>query len=98
MGILVQRIRYTKSDVEISIALPKTIIYRLTKPPMTGAMVKEIQSRLKAAGFHPGPLDGLFGAQTQAAVVAYQASRGMTPDGEVGPRTAKALGCELPVA
>lgn len=37
-----------------------------------GAKVKEMQKMLKAAGFDPGPLDGLFGPRTEAALKAYQ--------------------------
>ncbi|MEW5738470.1 MAG: peptidoglycan-binding protein [Myxococcota bacterium] len=37
-----------------------------------GAKVKELQKMLKASGFDPGPLDGLFGPRTEAALKAYQ--------------------------
>jgi peptidoglycan hydrolase-like protein with peptidoglycan-binding domain len=57
--------------------------------------VKAIQRGLGQAGFNPGPVDGVFGPQTQAAVLGFQATRGLIPDGEVGPRTAKALGVTL---
>lgn len=58
---------------------------------MRGETVKEIQRALTRNGFHPGGIDGAFGPMTLAAVVAFQAARGLTPDGEVGPKTAKAL-------
>ena len=70
---------------------PSTAIYRLTTPLMTGDKVKEIQQKLKAAGFDPGSIDGEFGPHTRAAVVAFQLSLGLLPDGEVGPQTAQAL-------
>ncbi len=89
-GILVPGIEYTERAA-VEVTEPKTVIFRLTKPPMTGPKVKEIQRGLKEAGFHPGPIDGEFGPMTHAAVVAFQASRGLVPDGEVGPRTARAL-------
>jgi len=57
-----------------------------------GPAVATLQSRLNAAGFNPGPIDGVFGPQTQAAVRAFQASRGLVADGIVGPRTWGALG------
>ncbi len=67
-------------------------------PPVSGAHpvlrigargedVKELQRQLIAAGFDPGPVDGWFGPKTQAAVRAFQASRGITVDGWVGPQT-----------
>jgi len=36
---------------------------------------------------HPGGVDGIFGAKTHAAVLAYQEERGVTVDGIVGDET-----------
>lgn len=52
-----------------------------------GEEVKDLQRELIAAGFNPGPVDGWFGPKTQAAVRAFQHSRGITVDGWVGPQT-----------
>ena len=60
--------------------------------------MQEIQQKLKNRGFTPGPIDGDFGPNTHAAVVSFQASRGLVIDGEVGPITARALGVKLPEA
>jgi cell wall-associated NlpC family hydrolase len=49
--------------------------------------VKDLQNKLKAAGFNPGPVDGAFGPKTKAAVVAFQRAKGITADGIVGPQT-----------
>ena len=98
MGILVPGIQYEENEVPVTVQPPKTVVYRLTQPPMKGAGIRELQRRLKAAAFNPGPIDGEFGAMTQAAVVAFQLSRGLIADGEVGPRTAKTLGIELAAA
>jgi peptidoglycan hydrolase-like protein with peptidoglycan-binding domain len=58
----------------------------------TGAQrVRLIQRKLTAEGFSPGPLDGLYGPLTTAAVMRFQRSRGLAPDGMVGPITRKAL-------
>jgi len=57
----------------------------------TGAEVTDLQQRLKAAGFDPGPVDGQFGAQTRAAVLAFQRAKGIQVDGIVGPQTRAAL-------
>lgn len=51
-----------------------------------GPSVIRLQGLLVAAGFTVTP-DGVFGPRTRAAVVSFQASRGLAPDGIVGPRT-----------
>lgn len=56
-----------------------------------GPAVASLQTRLKAAGFNPGVIDGDFGPMTQAAVIAFQKRNGLNPDGEYGPLTRKAL-------
>lgn len=69
--------------------------YRLTMPYMNGGQVPAIQQALKTAGLDPGPLDGVFGPRTEAAVVAFQRAHSLTADGIVGPQTATALGIKL---
>jgi len=93
-AILVPGVTYAQGS-SIALALPSTVIYRLTQPMMTGDKVKEIQQALVGKGFDPGTSDGEFGPHTNAAVVAFQLSQSMIPDGEVGPETAKALGVLL---
>jgi g-D-glutamyl-meso-diaminopimelate peptidase len=63
---------------------------------MRGAVVRLVQRALKADGFNPGPIDGLYGLKTVAAVNAFQIVNGLVPDGEVGPETAAALDIEFP--
>ncbi|WFA08341.1 LysM peptidoglycan-binding domain-containing protein [Tissierella sp. Yu-01] len=64
----------------------------------TGADVRDLQTRLRNVGFDPGPIDGIFGPTTHAAVIAFQRSRGLVPDGLVGVLTWTALGknCSQP--
>lgn len=54
--------------------------------------VKAIQQALKNAGFDPGPIDGIKGTKTIAAIKAFQKSKGLVVDGIVGPKTTAALG------
>ncbi len=56
-----------------------------------GAVVKALQDALNARGERLDA-DGIFGAATRAAVVAFQARNGLDPDGVVGPLTRAALG------
>lgn len=51
---------------------------------MTGESVKSLQQLLNAKGFNCGTPDGIFGAKTKAAVIAYQNKYKLTPDGKVG--------------
>lgn len=57
----------------------------------SGPAVEDLQKKLAAAGFDPGPLDGSFGPKTQAAVRAYQTAKGLGVDGIVGPETRASL-------
>ncbi len=57
----------------------------------SGPAVEDLQRRLKAAGFDPGPTDGQFGPKTRAAVIAFQQAKGLMVDGIVGPQTQGAL-------
>jgi murein L,D-transpeptidase YcbB/YkuD len=48
-------------------------------------------------GFGPEEIDGEFESATVAAVLAFQRSKGLVEDGEVGPDTAAALGVSRPL-
>lgn len=63
----------------------------LLKSGSRGAQVLDAQKELKAAGFNPGPLDGIFGPKTQAAVKSFQKAHGLAQDGIIGPKTWGAL-------
>jgi peptidoglycan L-alanyl-D-glutamate endopeptidase CwlK len=64
----------------------------LLKLDSNGEDVLALQNALKARGFNPGVPDGDFGPGTEAAVIAFQKSEGLTPDGIVGPQTLDRLG------
>jgi peptidoglycan hydrolase-like protein with peptidoglycan-binding domain len=46
--------------------------------------VRDLQEALQALGQDPGPVDGVFGAQTESAVKAFQQAREIPVDGVVG--------------
>ncbi len=50
----------------------------------TNPAVRDLQEALQALGQNPGPIDGVFGEQTEAAVRAFQQAKGLTVDGVVG--------------
>jgi peptidoglycan hydrolase-like protein with peptidoglycan-binding domain len=56
-----------------------------------GPSVTELQQRLAAAGYSPGPIDGDFGQRTRAAVTAFQRDHRLASDGVVGSQTWGAL-------
>jgi putative chitinase len=68
------------------------IAMSVLKLDANGAAVVALQQALKAHGFDPGAPDGDFGPGTEAAVIAFQKSEGLTPDGVVGPQTRDKLG------
>lgn len=53
--------------------------------------VRDIQLKLSWLGYEPGPIDGVWGRRTAAALRHYQARRGLTADGIAGPMTLAAL-------
>lgn len=60
-----------------------------------GATVTELQKGLAALGFATGRPDGTFGATTEAAVVDFQQSNNLPPDGIVGSDTVRLLNAAL---
>lgn len=57
-----------------------------------GDLVEELQAILNAKFGFALNIDGDFGINTEAAVKAFQKSKGLTVDGIVGPKTRAALG------
>jgi putative peptidoglycan binding protein len=55
------------------------------------ARLRQVQERLQAAGFAPGPLDGRLGPQTRAALRQYQQRKGLPVTGTLDTQTLQAL-------
>ncbi|MGF1462175.1 MAG: peptidoglycan-binding protein, partial [Maricaulaceae bacterium] len=56
------------------------------------AFVAALQSRLLGVGHDPGPIDGVYGPRTRAALRAYQRAAGLGPVGFLTRETARRLG------
>jgi len=65
---------------------PPKVVHSTVRKGSKGETVKAVQKALGAKA------DGAFGPGTEAAVIAWQRSRGLVPDGIVGPSTLKAMG------
>ena len=57
----------------------------------SGVGVSNLQSTLASLGHYNGPITGYFGEMTKSAVMSYQVSHGLSPDGVVGDRTLNCL-------
>jgi hypothetical protein len=53
--------------------------------------LRSVQIMLRTAGHDPGTADGKMGKRTNAAVRAFQTVKGLTVDGDPGPKTRAAL-------
>jgi TPR repeat protein len=53
------------------------------KPTASAARIAEAQRMLKQMGYDPGPIDGVPGPRTEAAIRAYQRRAGVEPTGVV---------------
>jgi murein L,D-transpeptidase YcbB/YkuD len=96
-GILGESLHWFAHEIEAGVMLSFT---EAAKVPATGRRcvmgepvlkkgstdpaVRDLQAALKALGHDPGPIDGVFGTTTEAAVKAFQQAKGLTADGIVG--------------
>lgn len=62
------------------------------KKGSSGAVVSQIQTKLKNWGYYAGGVDGIYGSATERAVRAFQRKNGLTADGKAGAQTLEALG------
>jgi len=51
------------------------------------ATLCQVQKRLKELGYNPGPLDGIWGKKTVAAIKAYQKKNGLSITGKINSET-----------
>jgi peptidoglycan hydrolase-like protein with peptidoglycan-binding domain len=63
---------------------------------MQQADVRQVQERLKEAGFNPGPVDGQLGPQTREALKEYQKAHGLAQTGQLDEPTRDLLMAQSP--
>jgi hypothetical protein len=93
-GVFLPNFSYGDASNDVTVAEPK-VIYAVGRPGMKVSVVKSIQRALKDLGIDPGPINGEYGSLTAAAVAAFQATKGLVVDGQVGPQTARRLKIDL---
>lgn len=62
------------------------------QPAVSPRGVAAVQDRLRQLGYYRGNVDGVWGAETQQALQAFQQGHGLQPDAQLTPITISALG------
>ncbi len=55
------------------------------------SMTRSVQEALVEKGFDPGPVDGIWGSRTKAALMKFQESAGLAANGQVDGDTKNSL-------
>ncbi|ACA43544.1 LysM peptidoglycan-binding domain-containing protein [Clostridium botulinum] len=64
---------------------------RILKKGDRGSDVRKIQAVLQKIGYNVGPIDGIFGSNTEETVKRFQLNNGLVVDGIIGPKTYEVL-------
>lgn len=75
----------------LSVAATALAAYSTIPYGAQGDEVRKMQNALSKQGFFKGMVDGKFGPATKKAVIAFQKSVSLTPDGKPGNKTLTAL-------
>ena len=62
------------------------------QPAVSPRGVAAVQDRLRQLGYYHGNVDGVWGAEAQQALQAFQQGHGLQPDAQLNPITISALG------
>jgi hypothetical protein len=83
----------TESAPTTALTQPQTVPLPAAtlKPGDHGNAVEQLQRALSSLGYAAGTIDGVFGASTERALVAFQTAHHLSPDGVLGPATRAAL-------
>lgn len=86
-GFAVYKVNYENAD--------QTVATAVISQGSRGETVRQIQQKLKRWGYYKGSVDGIYGAQTTAAVKYFQRKNGLSVDGKAGPKTLAAMGISV---
>ena len=86
-GFAVYKVNYENADQTAAVAV--------ISQGSRGETVRQIQQKLKRWGYYKGSVDGVYGAQTVAAVKYFQRKNGLAADGKAGPKTLAAMGISV---
>ena len=67
--------------------IPGPSNYKYLELGSTGADVRTLQNRLRQMGYFNGTINGVYGSDTAASVMAFQQDNGLWVDGVAGPET-----------
>ncbi len=79
-------------NVLLVVSFADSSLPALSRRGSRGEEVKQIQTVLKDRQLYTGNIDGIYGAQTEQAVIKFQKQMGLAADGIAGPKTLAALG------
>lgn len=79
-------------NILVVLAVAQPALPAFSRRGSRGEEVKQIQTVLKDRKLYEGNIDGIYGSQTEKAVIQFQKQMGLTPDGIVGPKTLSAMG------
>lgn len=77
--------------VEVLVGISDKMLRNGSRDVAPDKRVRNLQTQLKALGFEPGTIDGIFGNATEQAVRLFQSQHGLVSDGVVGQMTAGML-------
>ena len=85
------------SSIHPEEAIPDNLPLMVSPGPYAG-LISQVQQSLHAQGFDAGPVNGVFGTKTQAALAQYQLAKAIPASGMLDDATLRELGVERPAA
>src|ERR1700723_993921 len=70
---------------------PQTASVAPASQELSPGMVRQVQTALQQQNLYGGPIDGVWGPQTQSAVQAYQQSHSLSATGQLDSQTLASL-------